>query len=319
MNLTGTWERKAAAGSCRLVRNTANDQFKVIIFSNTGTTQIDASSVLTGITSTTWKISTDCLKIQTDANVYAAASTAGPFSNIGSSTTWLNSDDSMTYALTATTILKYNSASPSYNLYHTFSGATFSSPSGISVSSGNVVAMSLSASTCKAYALADNGSALTQFFNHSSTSYDSGCNIRVSPLLSKLLVYGVSSGNLATYFFHLDFANQTSSTITFPSTSVFDPASIFIDVQDIWLYVRQLASGSQTVSGGNMEYVYQLIFNTIVEVADLRNITASDESSYTGTIVRILGNNTLFVLNKHSSTSILVKLWVVFPDETEEF
>ena len=141
---------------------------------------------------------------------------------------WLSFDETMSYVLTSTSLLKYNSASPAFSSYHTFSGVTFSAGSTITVFSSNILVASANASSCSAYALVDNGTALTQFFTHSSTGYSSTPTLKTSPQLSKFLIHGISSGNLASYFYHLDFSNQTSSIITFPSTSVFDPSSILM-------------------------------------------------------------------------------------------
>ena len=82
------------------------------------------------------------------------------------------------------------------------------------------------------------------------------------------------------------------------------------------MYVRQLASGSQTVSGGNLEFVFALLLHKIAEVADERNITSQDEAAYSNTYLRILQNGTLLVLNEQTSTGTnkLATKYAVFPD-----
>ena len=117
---------------------------------------------------------------------------------------------------------------------------------------------------------------MTELLNHASSGYDSAPTIKTSPQCTKVLIYGLVSAAAQTNFFYVNYASLKNRVITFPASSIFDPASIGLDLQEDWLYVRQLASASQTFPGGNLEYVFALLLNAIPEVADFRNISSTE-------------------------------------------
>ena len=169
-----------------------------------------------------------------------------------------------------------------------------------------------------AFALVDSNGNLTQVFSHASTGYSSAPSIQTSPFCTKILISGQNGSAFSTYFFFIDYSNQASTELIFPSTSVLDPANVRLLVDDSWLYVRQLASSLQSVSGGNLEYVYAIVFDSLIEMADVRNISAADEASNTGTFLRVLPDATLYVLSLHTSVGLLVKRWQILAGEGQE-
>lgn len=99
--------------------------------------------------------------------------------------------------------------------------------------------------------------------------------------------------------------------IDFPTTAVFDPANVLVLLEEKWMYIRQLASGAQTVAGGNQEFTYYLSYDTIAVEANKRNITTTDEGNFGTVGIRVLGNDTLYVLAVigGSPDSVQVKKW----------
>ena len=101
---------KAASpnSECVLIRNTGNDEFRVYQLTNNGTAATAGSpnliptALTSQVSSTTWMISNDCLRIKTDSNIYSAASTSSSFAFVQAVSSWMAVDDSLTYALTAT-------------------------------------------------------------------------------------------------------------------------------------------------------------------------------------------------------------------------
>ena len=92
---------------------------------------------------------------------------------------------------------------------------------------------------------------MTELLSHNSNGYDATPSVHVSPQVTKMLVYGLKSGAASTSFFYIDFTTATLRDLTFPAYSIFDPANLKIILEEDWMYVRQLQSGLQTISGGN--------------------------------------------------------------------
>lgn len=103
------------------------------------TTSNNVTSTLSGVSSTNWYISDDCLKVITDSNVYTAATISDSLSSAGTASGWLTWDNSFNYVLTATGILKYSTASNSYTNLHTFANNSFSSGAVLTVYTSNIV------------------------------------------------------------------------------------------------------------------------------------------------------------------------------------
>ena len=168
---------------------------------------------------------------------------------MASAASWIAYDGTMTYILTSTTISKWISGS--YSTVYTFNSTTFSA--GVIASYSNRVVVGVpGATTAAGYVFVDNSNNLTQIFSHSSTGYASTPSMKISPQLKNILIYGVANSSFTSYFYYIDYASATTTTLTFPASAIFDPANILIMLEDNWLYIRQLYSVLQTVSGGNI-------------------------------------------------------------------
>lgn len=236
--ITGVWELKtvSANGQCILFKNSANE-FRVDQFMSNGTSaSVTATNSIPTLlasqsASVNWKISDDCLRIKSDSNVYSASSTTTSFSLVGAVSGWMADDDSLTYVLTSNTVLKYTSSNSSYDVIHTLVNLTFTSQAIISSYNNRIVIAEVGASTASAFAFIDNSGVLTELLNHQSTGYDSTPTIKISPQCTKVFVYGLVSAAAQTNFFYVNYANLQNIVITFPAASIFDPASIYFNLQ----------------------------------------------------------------------------------------
>lgn len=172
----------------------------------------------------------------------------------------------MTYALVSTKIMKFSTTLNTYVDAFTNVSATFTAGSKIYSFNDRVVIVSPSTTTSVSVEVyLDQLGNLTQILSYTATSFISAPTVRLSPQLTKLLIHGRTSTTiLQTDFYHIDYINLLTTSLTFPSSTVFDPAHIFTALEDKWLYVRQLASTLQTVVGGNIEYVYSIALDTIL-------------------------------------------------------
>lgn len=314
-NLTGTWTRLASSKNCRLLKNTGTSEVRLLVLTSVSlgtnfTAENNVTTVFSGVTSTNWYISDDCLKIKTDANVYAAPTIAGTFAPAASTSSWLSFDSSLNYALLPTAILKYSSSGNNYVPLHTFSANTFSAGAVLTAFGGNIVVYQTTTTVATMLVFVDNGGIVTRILSHSST-YSSAPKVITSPLKTKVLVYGILSGQISTYFYFINYAGSSSTALTFPTANVFDPANILILLEDNWMYLRQKATGLRA-AGLNSEYAYVILLDTIVELSDSKIIVAADETSWTATFIRVLNNGSLFVLNQHSASGaspVVVKVW----------
>ena len=319
--MAGTWDLKSSNADCQLFKSTTNTSFMLYKLTNNGTGaategSFDLTSALSGDSSVTWTISADCLKIKSETGLYMASAMSGTYASSTNTTSWLATDSTMNYALTASAILKYSGSS--FTEVYSFVGLTLGATSTLSADGGNLLVVEATASDVQAFAFVDNNGNLTEVFTHTSAGYTSAPSVQTSPLCTKILISGKNGSAFATYFFFIDYAAQASTELTFPSSSVLDPANVRLLVDDSWLYVRQLASSLQSVSGGNLEYVYAIVFDSLIEMADVRNISAADEVSNTGTFLRVLPNSTLYVLSIHTSAGLLVKRWQILGGEGQE-
>jgi hypothetical protein len=225
VNMVGAWELKASSANCRLFRNTGSNNYTVYQIQNSNNAltivaTIDATSALSAVSSTLWVISSDCLRIRTDTNVYAAVSNAGPYTAAGATTGWLAYDASLTYAVTATAILKYSSNA--YSSVYTFPGVTFTSAS-VYAFSGRIVVVSTTASAASTYVHKDNGT-ITHIWNITASGFDATPAVKVSEERTKVLIYGTKSSLFSSTFYYVDYSTFVASEIVFPTFSIFDPA-----------------------------------------------------------------------------------------------
>lgn len=87
-----------------------------------------------------------------------------------------------------------------------------------------------------------------------------------------LVIYGKDANGASLNFYYVDFAGSTYEQIDFPTESVFDPLNVYMELEETWLYVRQLKSSLQTVTGGNQEFAYYIQYNSILSLSKSQNI-----------------------------------------------
>lgn len=123
----------------------------------------------------------------------------------------------------------------------------------------------------------DNNNLLTQITSNNLT-FTATPTISISSNLTKILVYGLNSTtSLQAYLYYVDYSGLSIQSLTYPYESIYDATNYFAIVEDDWLYARQLKSANQTAANGtNLEQVYYILYNTIIEDAEDRPITTSD-------------------------------------------
>lgn len=312
---SGLWQRLASSDSCRLVKNTGNNTYVLYWYSSNGTSLLvsntfDLTSALTGTSS--WEVSKDCTKLKADANyfVYNGASYQAAVSPSGITAL----DSSLTYAITTSSVLRYNSNTNQYANFIT--NLTLSTNAKVQTYSNRVVVYDTSATGASIYSWLDNagtGSLLLSFSTASLLNFSSTPVVRVSPQCSKVLILGMSAGSLKSYFYHLDYSGLSSTAVDFPLESVsVSNGSIYayVEVEDSWIYVRQ------QVSVGSQEIVYAIVSSTVPVEADRRNISSADLACDQYKL-RIIDNATLYVLSRCSnvSTSPIVTNWQIVPTQ----
>ena len=139
---------------------------------------------------------------------------------------------------------------------------------------------------------ADVNGTLVTIYDNSHLTFTGTPSITISPLLTKIVINGVVSGNLYVRGFYIDYTANTWKSMSFPSEVVFDKSAVKIIVEENWLYIRQLKS-SLRPSGGNSEYIYNIQLNTIPILANSYPITTSIEDSWVRTILKTSGNNSI--------------------------
>ncbi len=214
-------------------------------------TTTNVSSALSG-GATNWAISNDCTKLKTDTSYRALVS--GSLNTVTNSSGIISTDALMTYAVISTGILKYNATANAYHSFYSDANLTLSSNAKIYSSNNRIVVSDVSSNIAEIYAFVDNSGSGTQAFTYSSTAtanFTAAPTVYVSPAMTKVLVYGVTSAGFETSFFYIDYAGLSSTELEFPVESVFDKNSVYLVLEEDWLYVRQLASGNQAVAGGN--------------------------------------------------------------------
>lgn len=134
-----------------------------------------------------------------------------------------------------------------------------------------------------------NGS-LSTIYSVTHQSFASTPSIVVSPLLTKVCVYGIVSSSLYIKYFHVDYANNAFKDITFPTDSIVDRNAFLILLEENWLYVRQSQS-----SGTKYEKVYSIQLNTLPVLANSYLIS---QNNWVKSIIKPSGTNILQILSQ---------------------
>lgn len=214
-------------------------------------TTTDVSAALAGGASS-WAISSDCSKIKTDSSYRAIVS--GSLTIVSNLSTIISTDALMTYAVTSTGILKYNATANAYSSLYSNANLTLSANAKIYSFSNKIVISDVSSNIAEVYAFVDNSGSVSLVFSYSSTgtaNFTASPTVYVSSGVTKILVYGLTSSGFETSFYYIDYTTFSSKELDFPADSIFDRNNVYLALEEDWLYVRQLPSGSQPVSGGN--------------------------------------------------------------------
>ena len=197
-------------------------------------------------TKVSWKVSTDCSKISVDNYIFASFS--GSFSLVNNNFnkfTWIAIDKTFTYALLSGSIWKYDATSNLNKSYSTLN-STFTSGSQLLSYSTRIIVYQLTSLSALVNSFIDTGSALTQLPSIQMSGFKATPKIALSPQLSLVVIYGASTNAALTNIYYIDYSDKTFDVLDFPEDAVFDPSSLYICLEETWMYVRQLASSLQT-------------------------------------------------------------------------
>jgi hypothetical protein len=209
------------------------------------------------------------------------AKSSGTFSSAGSITSFMAADQDLIYAITNNAIWKYNSSSRSYQQY--LSGLVIAANSLIQSYNNSVITFSTTTNSATINIYSDNGNSLIAIPAIQLTGFNVLPKIVFSPRLSFVTVYGTTSSGSIIKLYYVDYAAGKTNELNFPTEAVFDPANLYISLEEAWLYVRQLKSSLQTTVGGNQEFSYAIQFNSILTRVKSQTITQFDEDNWVAT------------------------------------
>ncbi len=195
---------------------------------------------------TKWGISTDCTKFRVNQVIFPISSNFSEPTNDANNANWLAADQTLTYQLFAGSIKKYTAAIDGYKDYLTNLSTTYDANTVMRSSSNGLILYRINEFVTDLIAFSDTGSTLVKVLELQVQNFTANQRVIVSPDLSKLIIYGSKGSTLITNFYHIDYAKNAWVSINFPTETILDSSSVFIALEDNWLYVRQLESSLQT-------------------------------------------------------------------------
>lgn len=165
-------------------------------------------------------MSDDCSKFAIGNIVYvysSAVSGYSPVNNNFQTFTWTSIDSTFTYVIVSSTIWKYNATSLRYVSYYSSLNATITSSCTLKTYANGLVIYQTSSSSAYVNAFTDNSTSLALFADTSLVSFLATPKVALSPQLSKLIVYGKTSGGISVNFYYFNFTGSSATSITFPT------------------------------------------------------------------------------------------------------
>jgi len=212
--------------NCRLIKSDATYLLYTLTSTNTSLTSssVDLTTLLNSNTATTeWQVSDDCSKIMGKKFVYTTISSAMtliPNLNVS----WISFDSSLTYGIASGQIWKFNTPDNTYSTIYSSLNTNFSTGSIIKSYSNRIIVYTIGTSNVLLDVFVDNSNTLTKITNTTlSYTFTSSPKVSLSSKLTKILIYGVSSGSLKPYLFFADYNLKSIQSLTFPTETVFDP------------------------------------------------------------------------------------------------
>lgn len=205
------------------------------------------NTVSSAQTKVSWQVSNDCSRFSVDSYIYATFSGSFALANSNlNSFVWISIDKTFTYALVAGSIWKYDSPNNVYKSYYSTLNSTFTSGSVIQSYNKSIIVYKLTSSSALVNAFVDSGSSLALLPNMLVTGFIATPKIALSPQLSLVVIYGASTAKALNSIYYIDYTDKSVDKLDFPEDAVFDPSSVYISLEETWMYVRQLASSLQT-------------------------------------------------------------------------
>jgi len=134
--------------------------------------------------------------------------------------------------------------------------------------------------TAHVLAYSDNNSGnLTVCLNYTFTHFVNRPQIQISSNFTKILIMGPftppNTTDVKPKFdaFFVDYDRIQNANISFPLDTVKDPRSTFINLDEQFLYIRQLFNASANNTYQNQEFVYFIDQNVVLKLASKTNIT----------------------------------------------
>lgn len=202
-----------------------------------------------------------------------------------------------------TAIWKFNSVSNTFASYKT--GLTLiaaPTSSALLRSSNSLILWLKNANSLQVIVFNEFNGSLFTIYSVTHQSFDSSPSIVVSPLLTKVCVYGIVSSSLYIKYFHVDYANNAFKDITFPTDSIVDSNAFLILLEENWLYVRQLQN-----YGTKYEDVYSIQLNTLPVLA---NAYVISQNNWLKSIIKPSGANILQILSQVTDDTNLHRIVV---------
>lgn len=204
MTIVGTYLEAASSSGCHLLKDGTN--YAIYPYSITNGTYTAGTTDTTfpnGTSYSNMRISEDCSRISIGTSAIFVKS--GTWSQRDSST-WLDTDSTLTYVLADTVgnIKKYSSATNTYSTVHTMVNVTLSASAKIASYSNRIIVYDISGSTVRIFTFVDNSNTFTQIFGLTFT-VTSGPKVIFSSQLTKVLFHGITNSSLTAKFYYVNY------------------------------------------------------------------------------------------------------------------
>lgn len=131
------------------------------------------------------------------------------------------------------------------------------------------------AASVTAFILNSSNNAVT-CLNYTFNSFTGQPIIQFSPQLTKVLIMGPVSFSNQIDLFYVDYQNLTSQNISFPQSTIYNPATTYFYLEDRFIYIRQVQDPS--VTRDDQEFVYYFA-KDIVAKSILANTYTKDTTT----------------------------------------
>jgi hypothetical protein len=274
-----------------------------------------ASQNVTVSGATKWRISENCDRFSADSVIFSQSpnnqSVYRPVMNDFAVLTWTAADGNLTNLVKGNELWRL-SPNNTYTRYFTPNNSTppLYSDTNIYVNRNRIVITSTQGNTgaTRLYALNDDGNGNLRACVNFELQFNAAPRFWVSSNLTKVMVMGsftpnvsgATAGNRVDAFF-VDYDRLTNRTIDFPREAIKDPLNTIIQLEEKFLYLRQI-NCAPNATHPNQELIFYLDQDTVAKVASKVNITADMAASWKKSTLEVSPEGKFYSLTASMTT-----------------